>query len=1580
MIDARLTLVWGRKFFIVLGMLLTLQFTQAEFSNAQCQPLPAGTYTVGGTGATYPSLEAAITALQCAGVQGAVTLQLNGGAYEGRYVLTTLPGPRFPVRITTNNTVRFTRSVNSLQPESFVINGGSWQLENLQCERVLNMLNPGPLVRINGGSNHLINHCRFTDASADRRGANQAIWAGQTDSLRLDSNHFVGFTQAVLLAPDSMVKAGRVRGNQWEQYKGPALHANSQQHIEISGNRLLNSNGSTQNFAAIGLEGVEGLSLFNNRFSGAISPTALHIRSALANVAAENRVYNNEIFGFTDTLFSSNLLQSRVLWLEGDSLQPELLLLAHNSIRLLPLGIGQQEQALLLLKGYTAGSDSVGVFNNLFSFEPVSTAALPVNYRAVLLESAPFPGILLDYNAYGLTDTTQAYFATLQPDTTFRRLTDWQAAVGWDAQSAQANPWYANNINTFPTNPSFENLGFLVPWVPTDLNGFFRNAPPDPGVFEFGQVQTDVQLLALVQPQNRTCRFDSAEAVRLVVRNLGLDSLTSLTLRMLLNGQSIGAETFALNLAAGQSAQLQISDSLYLSANRFHQLEIRVDSSFDLRPENDTLRLTLEQSQVQQFPYIEDFEGLIPGAQQNRLGWRNISLQSAAWRVQRGPTPTPFTGPNADATGLATGQYLYFDASAGQAGDTAIFLMDCVDLSQLAVPQFSFRFHGYGADLGSLQVEQRAAGVWQTVTQQLTAQQQSNANAPWITQRGFLLNNADAIRIVGVQGNGPRSDWAIDNIQIAEIIGDELVLDSVHYQFDACSNSGNLNAIFYVRNDGTTGIFPRVGIQFGTAAPVFRQSTRAFGPFDVDTIHFQLPFNSTTELLARFFAANIGDTDFSNDTISLPLQRNGTVSNFPYFDDFETASFWSRTGQNSSWQRTQPAGLALNSAFSGAAAWVTAPTGLPQAFERSAIESPCFDFTNLIKPQLTFAIQYLLGDRMAAQLQYSTNGGSSWQQIGGLFTGENWYNRPRPAGLNLPGAFWSGDSDGWKQAQHDLSFLAGQASVKFRFQFFNDFDTSSVLSALEGLAIDAFNIKESAGAFVYQTSLLPATHCTAQAHMVSTRVAIAGNLQSIELHYNVNGGTEQVLPMTLQANAHYTATIPAQNPGDLVRWRIVTQSDTLLSSPLQSYIDAFLQTNLADVNAPQRSQHSFDAGLAANSPFSIGLAGVDSALGVWFKVEAKRKLELSGLELQITKFTAVDAYLLGEEPGATGFNRQRMQLLGSARGNVPAGFSNLMFETPLLLNAGQTAVIYVQGLQNSDFRVEHLAQNTMVEDNSIRVFSGRKATAPFSLGSQIALPTARLLVRNPADSIRWRDASGQLLANTIQHQRQMPASPDLVVLQLYKNGCAFVDTALFTPSGTIDLGVVALLQPTLVDVQPGVFYPVKVAIRNFGSLDISNYTMAYRVNGVELSITPVERLIPAGDTIHYTFPQSWTWVETGAIVFCAYPRGLSLDVQLSNDTLCQTRFPTSVQENGLGLLKLYPNPSQGHFWIESVTALPAATLTLYDAQGRSIQQQELQLEAGERQRIDCSSWANGLYHYRLQQGQRHSSGRVILQR
>jgi len=96
-----------------------------------------------------------------------------------------------------------------------------------------------------------------------------------------------------------------------------------------------------------------------------------------------------------------------------------------------------------------------------------------------------------------------------------------------------------------------------------------------------------------------------------------------------------------------------------------------------------------------------------------------------------------------------------------------------------------------------------------------------------------------------------------------------------------------------------------------------------------------------------------------------------------------------------------------------------------------------------------------------AVLQYTTDGGATWQNVGHYKTGVNWYNdttiNGNPGGQQVG---WTGTasnigSKGWVTAQHTLKFLAGGPRVRFRMAFGSDGSIQ-----YDGVAFDDFVIKE----------------------------------------------------------------------------------------------------------------------------------------------------------------------------------------------------------------------------------------------------------------------------------------------------------------------------------------------------------------------------------------------------------------------------------------------------------------------------------------------------------------------------------------
>ncbi|MGV3598192.1 MAG: gliding motility-associated C-terminal domain-containing protein [Bacteroidota bacterium] len=214
-----------------------------------------------------------------------------------------------------------------------------------------------------------------------------------------------------------------------------------------------------------------------------------------------------------------------------------------------------------------------------------------------------------------------------------------------------------------------------------------------------------------------------------------------------------------------------------------------------------------------------------------------------------------------------------------------------------------------------------------------------------------------------------------------------------------------------------------------------------------------------------------GDPTRANDTAVLTYVPK--VSSFPYFESFENNNGgFTAGGTNSTWiwgARNKPN---TGQSADGARSWTNGGlTGLYANSDVSYLTSPCYDFTNLKTPYIAF--QFVVEVEYSWEvvtMQYSTNGGSSWSNLGSNADADNcetknWYNlggwsgnaRSYPCGSWGSGCGGRGYCGGWAEAKRCLNMLAGQPSVMFRWAFTS---TGSQCTA-EGFALDSLVIGEA---------------------------------------------------------------------------------------------------------------------------------------------------------------------------------------------------------------------------------------------------------------------------------------------------------------------------------------------------------------------------------------------------------------------------------------------------------------------------------------------------------------------------------------
>jgi gliding motility-associated-like protein len=217
--------------------------------------------------------------------------------------------------------------------------------------------------------------------------------------------------------------------------------------------------------------------------------------------------------------------------------------------------------------------------------------------------------------------------------------------------------------------------------------------------------------------------------------------------------------------------------------------------------------------------------------------------------------------------------------------------------------------------------------------------------------------------------------------------------------------------------------------------------------------------------------------------LELKAQCTSTINTFPFNESFEiNTAGWTTGGTNNDWAWGSPVKPSINSAGAGTKCWITG--GLVASFynygQRSWVESPCFDFTNLSKPFISFKIYWETERNYdGGNFQYSLDAGVTWINAGSysddeICNDQNWFNNSHIT--NLGYGFlnvthgWSGTtqsssgsctggagSGGWITASHCLPALGNKPLVKFRFTF----GSGTTCNDYDGFAFDDFTISKA---------------------------------------------------------------------------------------------------------------------------------------------------------------------------------------------------------------------------------------------------------------------------------------------------------------------------------------------------------------------------------------------------------------------------------------------------------------------------------------------------------------------------------------
>ena len=238
------------------------------------------------------------------------------------------------------------------------------------------------------------------------------------------------------------------------------------------------------------------------------------------------------------------------------------------------------------------------------------------------------------------------------------------------------------------------------------------------------------------------------------------------------------------------------------------------------------------------------------------------------------------------------------------------------------------------------------------------------------------------------------------------------------------------------------------------------------------------------------FVVTLGpDNNNANNTMQFTVQNGQYITSFPYFEKFEGFACWTSGGLASidNWELGTPSQNSLNGAHSGTMCWMTDLNSNYTNNTNCYLESPGFDFTNLAEPTLSVWLNIKTQEDLDAMILESSENGGPWIP---LIADSGFYNNNSVLGYFGPPK-WSGNSIGWRHYKTSLSYLAGKANLRFRFNFASDGTIND-----EGIAIDDFSINDKGPDLLLKRILELLGNCGSNPLPVKISVQNVGSLPS----------------------------------------------------------------------------------------------------------------------------------------------------------------------------------------------------------------------------------------------------------------------------------------------------------------------------------------------------------------------------------------------------------------------------------------------------------------------------------------------------
>lgn len=515
-----------------------------------CLALQAGTYSVGGVGADYPTLDSAARALDC-GITGAVVFNINPGVYHESIRVNAVLGADSANTVTwqsvTGNRYDVVVLGDNQGNPAVELNQASWQVfQNMRIMRdttIYPNFNQAYTVRLTNANNNMFHHVDLGDDSTQvgisnffngfftATGSNGNMLDSVTATSNYNGFEFDGGTRNSM-TNSTMVHAG----------SNYPFDINNSTKFTFTGNDFSVSPTATSfPFYMIFLNGAGGIDFTGNNIHGKVGSYGMYIFD-LDGSQGMARFHNNMLAFENQNSFSQYGIYFFPDGFDGDR---DSVQFANNSVYVNAGGNGSYSGAFWVYGDSTEVRGSV--YNNIFTIANNGVSAAnftPSNGYDSSAYDSKFN------NLYNFSDSALVFDDN--NFVTYYNLSDVYTNLGIDSGSVSGDPIFSGPFDLHANSAVSNNVAMPLAAIMVDIDGDVRDPlTPDIGADEFTPLADNVAGGNV--PMASGCVTSLSDSIRIKITNLGTNAQTSIPVYYEISGGAIIAETWVGNLASGQA-------------------------------------------------------------------------------------------------------------------------------------------------------------------------------------------------------------------------------------------------------------------------------------------------------------------------------------------------------------------------------------------------------------------------------------------------------------------------------------------------------------------------------------------------------------------------------------------------------------------------------------------------------------------------------------------------------------------------------------------------------------------------------------------------------------------------------------------------------------------------------------------------------------------------------------------------------------------------------------------------------------------------------------------------------------------